>query len=115
LARWRLPSPWRRSSWLSRRSTAWPATPGPQGRGRFFQRDEDLRAAQVAVIGAEVTETLFPSSDGLGGFVRVAGRRFEATGVQLRLGSSGGTSLDRFVWMSLTAFERIYGAPPGST
>ena len=81
-------------------------------RGRFFQRDEDLRGAQVAVIGADVADTLFPSSDALGAFIRVAGRRFEVIGVQLRLGSSGGTSLDRFVWMPLTAFERIFGAPP---
>jgi putative ABC transport system permease protein len=33
-------------------------------------------------------------------------------GVQLRLGSSGGASLDRFVWMPLSTFERLYGAPP---
>jgi len=42
----------------------------------------------------------------------VAGRRFEVVGIQLRLGSSGGASLDRFVWMPLTPFERLYGAPP---
>jgi putative ABC transport system permease protein len=80
-------------------------------RGRFFQRDEELRGAQVAVIGAEVAEALFPSSGALGAFLRVAGRRFEVIGVQLRLGSSGGTSLDRSVWMPLTAFERLFGAP----
>ncbi|HSP92787.1 MAG TPA: FtsX-like permease family protein, partial [Vicinamibacterales bacterium] len=33
-------------------------------------------------------------------------------GVQMRLGSSGGASLDRSVWMPLTTFERIYGPPP---
>ncbi|MCX6551544.1 MAG: ABC transporter permease [Acidobacteria bacterium] len=81
-------------------------------RGRFLQRDEDLRGAQVAVIGADVAETLFPAGEALGGFIRIAGRRFEVIGVQLRLGSSGGTSLDRFVWMPITTFERLYGQPP---
>jgi putative ABC transport system permease protein len=65
----------------------------------------------VAVIGADIAEELFPGSDALGQAIRVAGRRFEVVGVQLRLGSSGGTSLDRFVWMPLTTFERIYGPP----
>jgi putative ABC transport system permease protein len=82
------------------------------GRGRFLQQHEAQRGAQVAVIGADIAEELFPGGDALGKVVRVAGRRFEVVGVQLRLGSSGGTSLDRFVWMPLTTFERIYGTPP---
>jgi putative ABC transport system permease protein len=80
-------------------------------RGRFLRRDEELRGAQVAVIGAEVAETLFPAGEALGSAIRVAGRRFEVIGVQLRLGSSGGASLDRNIWMPMTTFERIYGAP----
>jgi putative ABC transport system permease protein len=82
------------------------------GQGRFLQRHEAERGAQVAVIGAEIAEALFPAGDALGRFVRVAGRRFEVVGVQLRLGSSAGTSLDRYVWMPLATFERIYGPAP---
>jgi putative ABC transport system permease protein len=82
------------------------------GRGRFLQPHEAERGAQVVVIGADVAEALFPGADALGGVIRVAGRRFEVVGVQQRLGSSGGTSLDRFVWMPLTTFERLYGAAP---
>jgi putative ABC transport system permease protein len=81
-------------------------------RGRFLQPHEVERGAQVAVIGADIADTLFPASDALGQPIRVAGRRFEVVGIQQRLGSSGGTSLDRFVWMPLTTFERLYGAPP---
>ncbi len=81
-------------------------------RGRFIRADEELRGAQVAVIGAEVAETLFPSRDPIGASIRVAGRRFDVIGVQLRLGSSGTASLDRSVWIPLTAFERLYGPPP---
>jgi len=81
-------------------------------RGRFLQRDDEIRGAQVAVIGADVADALFPSRDALGASIRVAGRRFEIIGVQLRLGSSGGTTLDKFVWIPITTFERMFGAAP---
>ncbi len=80
-------------------------------RGRFFRPDEDQRGAAVAVIGAEVAETLYPSQDALGKFIRVAGRRFEVIGLQDKLGNSGGASLDRYVWMPIAAYERAFGAP----
>lgn len=82
------------------------------GSGRFLQSHEAARGSQVAVIGADIADQLFPGTDALGQSIRVAGRRFDVVGVQLRLGSSGGTSLDRFVWIPLTAFERIYGPAP---
>jgi putative ABC transport system permease protein len=80
-------------------------------RGRFLQPHEAVRGAQVAVIGADVAAELFPAGDALGQAIRVAGRRFEVVGVQLRLGSSGGTSLDRFVYIPLPTYERVFGAP----
>ena len=46
-------------------------------RGRFFRPDEDRSGAQVAVIGADVAETLYPAQDALGKSIRLAGRRFE--------------------------------------
>ena len=81
-------------------------------RGRFLYRDDETRGAQVAVVGADVADALFPSRDALGASMRIAGRRFEVIGVQWRLGSSGGTTLDKFVWIPITTFERIFGAPP---
>lgn len=82
------------------------------GRGRFLRRDEELRGAQVAVIGADIADALFSDRDPLGAALRVSGRRFDVIGVQDRLGSSGGTSLDRSVFVPLVAFERIFGPPP---
>lgn len=79
--------------------------------GRFLVREDDLSGAAVAVLGADVADELFPTSDPLGQGVRIAGRRFEVVGVQVRQGSSGGTSLDRFVWIPLPAWERAFGAP----
>jgi len=80
-------------------------------RGRFFRPDEDRSGAQVAVIGADVADALYPSQDALGKFVRVAGRRFEVIGLQDKLGNSGGASLDRYVWIPLSAYERAFGSP----
>lgn len=80
-------------------------------RGRFFRPDEDRSGAAVAVIGADVADTLFPAEDPLGRAIRLAGRRFEVIGLQDRLGNSGGASLDRYVWIPLSAFERAFGAP----
>ena len=81
-------------------------------RGRFIGKDEEDRAAQVAVIGMDVADALFPGLDPLGRTVRVGGRGFTVIGTQERQGTSGGVSLDRFVWMPLQAFERVFGAPP---
>ena len=81
------------------------------GRGRFFRPDEDRSGAQVAVIGTDVADALFPAQDPLGRSIRLAGRRFEVIGVQERLGNSGGASLDRYVWIPLSAYERAFGAP----
>ena len=80
-------------------------------RGRFIRREEEDRAAQVAVIGMDVVDALFPGVDPMGRIVRVGGRGFEVVGTQERQGSSGGVSLDRYVWIPLQAFERVFGAP----
>jgi putative ABC transport system permease protein len=80
-------------------------------RGRFFLPDEETRAAQVAVIGADLVDALFPATDALGLTIRVAGRGFTVVGVQARQGSSGGVSLDRNVWVPIAAWERTFGAP----
>jgi putative ABC transport system permease protein len=79
--------------------------------GRFFRRDEEVRAAQVAVLGHDVAATLFPGTSALGRTIRLAGRGFAVIGVQGPLGTSGGASLDRYVWIPLQAFERAFGPP----
>lgn len=80
--------------------------------GRFFTSDEERRGAQVAVLGADVAEKLFLGRDPLGQTVRLGGRGFMVLGVQARLGTSGGVSLDRYVWIPLVAWERVFGAAP---
>ena len=80
-------------------------------RGRFFRPDEDQRGEQVAVIGADVIDALFPAVDPLGRSIRIAGRRFTVIGIQERLGQSGGASLDKYAWVPIRSYERAFGAP----
>jgi putative ABC transport system permease protein len=78
-------------------------------RGRFLTRAEDLSGAQVVVLGRDVVDALFPGVDPLGRTVRIGLRGFEVIGTQAAQGSSGGQSLDRYVWIPLLAFERTFG------
>jgi putative ABC transport system permease protein len=80
-------------------------------RGRFLSREEESRAAAVVVVGRDVADTLFPGLDPLGRKLRLGGRLFEVVGVQARLGTAGGASQDRYVWMPLSTWERVFGAP----
>jgi putative ABC transport system permease protein len=80
-------------------------------RGRFISRDEQDRAALVAVIGADVADAIFPGVDPLGRRLRIGGRGFDVIGLQARQGTAGGASLDRYAWIPLAAHERIFGPP----
>ena len=78
-------------------------------RGRAITTDEEVRGAQVIVVGHAIVNELFPAVDPLGKAVRIAGRGFRIVGIQARQGTAGGVSLDRYVWMPLAAFERAFG------
>jgi putative ABC transport system permease protein len=78
--------------------------------GRFFTAAEARRSARVVIIGQDVVNEISPSSDPLGKRVRIRGQSFQVIGVQEKQGSSFGSSLDRVVYMPLTAFEKIWGS-----
>lgn len=80
--------------------------------GRFFTADEESRAAQVVVAGRAIVDLLLPGLDPIGRSVRIGGRGFTIVGVQTLQGTAGGVSLDRYIWMPITAFERAFGAAP---
>jgi putative ABC transport system permease protein len=78
--------------------------------GRPFTRTEEVGAAQVIVVGRAIVDALIPAGEPLGATVRIGNRGFRIVGIQARQGTAGGTSLDRYVWMPLAAFERTFGA-----
>ncbi len=79
-------------------------------RGRFFEESEDRAGAQVIILGSEVVDSLFPAGDPLGKTVRLGGRGFRVIGLQERQGTTVGVSLDRYAWIPIRAYERIYGS-----
>ncbi len=80
--------------------------------GRFFLPEEERLGAPVVVLGYDVAAELFPVADPLGQTVRIGGRGLTVVGVQTQQGTAGGVSLDRYAWMPLPAYERIFGAAP---
>jgi putative ABC transport system permease protein len=78
--------------------------------GRFFGQVEAVDGRQVAVLGLDVVETLFPGQEPLGQEIRIKGRPFTVIGVLQRRGSFlGMASMDNVVFVPLPAYEVLYG------
>ena len=78
--------------------------------GRFFGQVEAVDGRQVAVLGLDVVETLFPGQEPLGQEIRIKGRPFTVVGVLQKRGSFlGMMSMDNVVVVPLRAYEMLYG------
>lgn len=78
--------------------------------GRFFGQVEAVDGRQVAVLGLDVVDTLFPNMEPLGQEIRIKGRPFTVVGVLQKRGSFLGlASMDNVVIIPLRAFEVLYG------
>ncbi len=78
-------------------------------RGRSLSAVESARDSQVAVVGSEVAERLFPNESPLGARILLGPHRFTVIGVLAPRGKSFGRSLDSVVIIPIEAFGRIYG------
>jgi putative ABC transport system permease protein len=76
--------------------------------GRAFADPEYLDGRRVAVIGADLADTLFPSVEAVGQSVRIQGRAFQVIGVLKRRGGFMGGQ-DNQVMMPLTAYRPLFG------
>ena len=78
--------------------------------GRFFSPVEAVDGRQVAVVGIDVADTLFPGMEPLGQQLRVKGRPFTVIGVLQRRGSFlGMVSMDNVLIVPIRAYEMVYG------
>ncbi len=78
--------------------------------GRAFTDAEYLESRQVAVVGADLVDALFPGMNPLGQDIRIKGRTFKVVGVLKRRGSFlGGGSQDNQVLTPLSSFFRMFG------
>ncbi len=83
----------------------------PIADGRYFSPIETDAGRQVAIIGADIAETLFPGSDPIGKEFKLAGNRFTVAGVQVKKGESlvdfGGPP-DTKVYIPYGAFAKLF-------
>jgi putative ABC transport system permease protein len=77
--------------------------------GRFLLPHEVDHAAQVCVLGMDVSERLFPGADPIGRTVKVGGAEMRVVGVEARRGSMFGQSLDNHLYIPITTFGRLFG------
>lgn len=92
-------------------TASWDQTAGiTVAEGRFFGQVDDLEARDVAVVGQDVVDVLFPHQDPLGRQIRLNDQPLTVIGVLARRGSFMGLqSMDNQVVLPLTTFRRIYG------
>lgn len=79
--------------------------------GRFITEQDVLYARPVAVIGADITEKLFPSESPLGKVIRMDGRKFEVVGTLKSKGSFLGFSQDNRIVVPISRLMDAYGEP----
>lgn len=79
--------------------------------GRFFSAFEAETGANVAVIGFDVAQALFPAESAVGQNIRIRGQNFRVVGVVAQQGSFFGLwSWDSIVAIPLHTFRRHFAA-----
>lgn len=76
--------------------------------GRFFTNEEGRRRAAVAVIGADITNSLFPNVEAVGKWIDVNGHQFEVVGTMNRPAASFFGQDDVRVVIPFFTFQKNY-------
>lgn len=77
--------------------------------GRFFSEFEAQSGANVAVVGYDVADALFPGESAVGKTIRVRDQNFQVLGVVAKQGSFLGLfSWDSMLAMPITTYRRYY-------
>lgn len=79
-------------------------------RGRSINQIDLNYTADVAVIGLDIVNKLFPTLDPIGQEITVGGKKFEVIGVLEKMGSVFGQSRDNIILIPLSTFEKYFGA-----
>jgi len=79
-------------------------------RGRHIQREDEEHSRYVCIIGADITEKLFPYLDPLGKQIRIGTHSFLVIGLGQKKGKLIGFSQDNYVRIPITTFHKVYGS-----
>jgi len=77
--------------------------------GRFINRNDEQYSRNVAVLGNDLVDRLFPFQDPIEREIRIDAERFMVVGALEPKGKIFGSSQDNLVMIPLTTFEKIYG------
>jgi putative ABC transport system permease protein len=77
------------------------------GQGRFYNLEDEIQRARVAVIGSEAKEKLFSGRNALGEHIRVNGLSFEVIGVLSAKMQEGNDDINRVVYVPFTTMSDL--------
>ena len=77
--------------------------------GRAINDADINNHAEIAVIGTDVVDNLFPGEDPLDKEIRVKGQPYRVVGVGKKQGTTLGQSRDNYVMIPITAYLKQYG------
>jgi putative ABC transport system permease protein len=80
------------------------------GNGRFFTDAEDQAAQNVAVLGADIKDELFPNQDPIGRTVMVRGLPFRVIGHMTKEGKGLGVNRDQLVIIPFQVYRKNFFA-----
>lgn len=78
--------------------------------GRHLSRLEVQRSGAVAVLGWDVYDSLFKGRNPLDSKIKIGGKHFRVIGVVEDQGTVFGASRNRFVYIPVNSFLKMYGA-----
>ncbi|MDZ7723716.1 MAG: ABC transporter permease [candidate division KSB1 bacterium] len=78
-------------------------------RGRFLTEMDVDYSRNVAIIGVDVLNELFPYSDPMGKEIKIHGERFLVVGLLEEMGDVLGNTRDNRAIIPITRFEKIFG------
>ncbi len=76
--------------------------------GEFLNEENDRRRESVAVLGAEIADSLFPEGDALGKRIRIfrnQARSFKVIGIMESMADSMGNSFDSQVYVPVSTYD----------
>jgi putative ABC transport system permease protein len=76
--------------------------------GRFLNPDDETFARQVCVVGYDIKKELFPYENPVGKWLTANGRKYRIIGVVKGMGKILGQSLDGFISIPITTFQKYY-------
>src|SRR6476661_5007934 len=75
--------------------------------GRFYNLEDQIQRARVAVIGSEAKEKLFSGRDALGEHIRLDGLSFEVVGVLTAKMQEGNDDINRTIYVPFTSMGDV--------